>query len=123
MFKWLLRLSPWYRDKHSEMQQEIRSNNFSKYLIEKGADPMLDWIHYSLLAVYTVAGDGHLVLMVGSRAHVFAAEARQYWIFTQPIKNEEDEPKEERAEFKTLQKLAKEQAAQIKALADRLASV
>ncbi|MFD2334660.1 C39 family peptidase [Cohnella sp. GCM10020058] len=61
------------------------------------------------------------------RAHesVFATEARQYWIFPQQIKNEEDEPmtKEERAEFETLQKLNKEQAAQIKALADRLASV
>lgn len=56
---------------------------------------------------------------------VFAAEARQYWIFPQPIKNEEDEPmtKEERAEFETLQKLAKEQAGQINALADRLVSV
>lgn len=61
------------------------------------------------------------------RAHetVFAAEARQYWIFPNPIKNEEDEPmtKEERADFETLQKLAEEQAGQIKALADRLVSV
>ncbi|CAI6086710.1 hypothetical protein [Cohnella sp. JJ-181] len=58
MLKWLMRLSPWYRDKQSELkraslktksaiiqyrtasrelQEEIRSNNFAKYLIyEKG---------------------------------------------------------------------------------------
>ncbi|MFC3802732.1 hypothetical protein [Cohnella sp. GCM10012308] len=58
MFKWLMRLSPWYRDKQSELQraslktrsaiiqyrtasrelqEEIRSNNFAKYLIyDKG---------------------------------------------------------------------------------------
>ncbi|MFC3802792.1 hypothetical protein [Cohnella sp. GCM10012308] len=58
MIKWLMRLSPWYRDKQRqlnhasiktrsaiiqyrtasrELQEEIRSNNFAKYLIyEKG---------------------------------------------------------------------------------------
>ncbi|MFD2329104.1 hypothetical protein ACFSR7_07570 [Cohnella sp. GCM10020058] len=58
MFNWLMRLSPWYRDKQCqlnqasfktqsaiiqyrtasrELQEEIRRNNFAKYLIyEKG---------------------------------------------------------------------------------------
>lgn len=60
------------------------------------------------------------------RAHesVFAAEARQYWIFPQPIK-EEDEPmtKEEQAAFRALQEQAEAQTETIAKLTERLASI